>query len=162
MIFYSLVVNDLKWPAAFDMLSQKTLYCPIGNISPIYFWLCHAHRFQCVNFLQLLFKWHFLRENDLFKHLSWNCKDITLSLKFVAVWPCSGILSPKGCHWWLSMSHNIFSFNFNKIVISLHLYFFHASTFSVGSDRLLMSSIPWGTNNTSWQAHHSTPQVSHA
>lgn len=143
------------------MLSQKTSCCPIGTISPIYFLLCHAHRFHCVNFLLLLLKWHFLRENDLFKHLFKNCKDITLSLKFVSVCLYS---FTQSMHWWLSKSHNLFLFHFNKMVISLggtRFVFFPVSTFSVGFDRQLMSSIPCGTNNTSWQTHHSIPQVSH-
>lgn len=88
-LFIYILFISCKWSEvtrAFDMLSQKTLCLPIGTISPIYLWLCHAHRFHCVNFLQLLLNWHFLRENDLFKHLPKNRKDITFSLKFVSFW----------------------------------------------------------------------------
>lgn len=45
----------------------------------IYFWLRHDKMFHCVNLLQLLHKWHFFRESDLFKYLS---KTFPFSLKY--------------------------------------------------------------------------------
>lgn len=108
LIFYSLVINALKWPAASDMLSKKSSCLPVGTISPIYFWLCHAHRFHCVNLLQLFPKWHFVRGSDLFKCLSKLCKDITFS----SVCQFGVTVSSEVCHWWPSIlttySHFIF------------------------------------------------------